>query len=213
MAACAPRWNELLLGLGFHINKPLAVPAMLFAQEQGTLLPQKQGSGGRRWLTGGLWTPLLPLPPFSEVVLHCKRKVFFFPCMKSSSFHPKWFFHIWGFRDTCRRRIARLALQHSPIQRNYSLTDSLVMGKEGFHSKVIFIANLPVQLMWEKHNLKFPEDIFNSCWWHILFLKKRSLLHSNGRNSSKCAQELEGLLQGSNSTLQPAIRFTPSAFW
>lgn len=201
MAACAPWWNELLLGTGFHINnQPSAVPATLPAASAGGLNrgqtdppwhPKNGWSAKSRatlWLKGGLWILLLPFPPSPEVMSHCGRNIFFTLKKEVWNLLPSiqndfLTFEVLGAHI---ERITRPALQHRLIPRNYRLIDSWVMGKEGFCSKVIFIANLPVQWMGEKHRPKFPEDAIKLCWWHVLFFQKGSFLHGNSRNSNKC---------------------------
>lgn len=96
-------------------------------------------------------------------------------------------------------------LQHSPIPRNYRLIDSLVMGKGSFCSKVIFIANSPVQLMREKHNPKFPEDTIKLCWWHVVSSKKDFCSMAIAGIVINVNKSWMVLLQESNSSLQPVI--------
>lgn len=71
------------------------------------------------------------------------------------------------------RKITQWVLQHSPIPRNYRLIDSLVMGKGSSCSKVIFIANFPVQLMYRKCETNIILNFLRNCAGGMLFLSKR----------------------------------------
>lgn len=168
------------------------------------------------WIKRGLWTLLLPVLPFSEVTSHHRKGWFFSLKKELCNLLPYiqndfLMFEVLGARIV--GRITQWVLQHSPIPRNYRLIWQLVIGKGGFCSKVIFIANFPVQLMREKHNPKFPGDTIKLCWWHILFFKKDFCSMAIAGTIINVNKSWMVLLQESNSSLQPVMWFTPSAFW